>query len=193
MEDPVIEEDESESSGISKTEIHDAKRVSGPSSSSLKISNIHGPQKAPAPMLDSRKSEFSVFGWLNSYDESLRGAVKIIPPEIQYQQLEQDLREADDFMNHKTNLNEKLTYRACPVKTRLEVYRMLVEERQDITAEPESDQTKRKKYETKVDILNAGESLFQFFLPRNSVGPSIGKFWGGLFQILEVIFCMAIC
>jgi hypothetical protein len=144
--------------------------------------------KTPHLSSETANCSFRVFTWLNKSFESSRGGVTIISPETQFSEILQDLTEIDDFLEHKTDLNQKLTYRGCPSKSREEVYRLIAEDRRTITdaGVTEYEQTRRKQYETKVDIVNAAESLFQFFLPPNLKGPTVDKFWGALYRLLEV-------
>jgi hypothetical protein len=43
---------------------------------------------------------------------------------------------------------------------------------------------RRKSYGNKVDLLNAADLMFQFFLPSNFDGPTVGKYRGALFQFI---------
>ena len=79
--------------------------------------------------------------------------------------------EIDDFLRHKTNLNDRLTYRASPLSQRIAVYKLLAAKRNELTTETDTDitnQNRRNRYETKVDILNVAELILQFFLLPNS-------------------------
>ena len=124
--------------------------------------------------------------WLKNGNDASRGGVTIVTPESRYPQVERDLQEIDEFLNSRTNLNERLSYRSCPTKRRRDVYSMLNDERNEITTEADTDEKKRVRYKTRVDILNAAASIYQFFLPVPVDGPIISKFWAALHQILEV-------
>jgi len=63
---------------------------------------------------------------------------------------------------------------------------MLAKDRGNITGAPGKDHKVRQTYETKVEVVNAAELLFQFFLPSRFEGPTVGKYWGALDRVLKV-------
>lgn len=167
------------SSGTSATN----KDIPGSSSPLLPITVEKTGPKYPTPALST--IEFSVFAWLNLRDKTSRGSFTIVAPKIQHQLVELDLKEIDEFLTNRTNLNERLNYQRCPTKRYRDIYSMLDEERNEITAESDTDERKRIKYETRVDVLNAAASIFQFFLPVSIEAPIISKFWGALHRVLK--------
>jgi hypothetical protein len=172
--------------------------------------NTPDPQTSSTPSLrveDHRRSKpdisadrvndgFHVFTWINAPDGSRFSSpgppavnVNQGSPNVEDQELEEDLKEIDDFLRLKTNLNDRLTYRACPLSQRIAVYKLLAKERNELTTGNDTDitnQDRRKRYETKVDILNAAELILQFFLPPQSQSITAQKYWGALYRLLGV-------
>jgi hypothetical protein len=145
---------------------------------------------------DRVKDEFHVFSWINAPDGSRNTSpapptvnVNQESPNAESREVDEDLKEIDDFLRLKTNLNDRLTYRACPLSQRIAVYKLLATERNELTTGNDTDitnQDRRKRYETKVDILNAAELIIQFFLPPNSQSITAQKYWGALYRLLGV-------
>jgi hypothetical protein len=193
LQDPISEEDPN-------------KDAAGPTFSP----NTPDPQTSSTPSLrvkdhrrskpdvsgDGVKDEFHVFSWISVRDGSRNTSpapptvnVNQVPPTVEGQELDEDLKEIDDFLCLKTNLNDRLTYRACPLSQRIAVYKLLATERNELTTGNDTDianQDRRKRYETKVDILNAAELILQFFLPPNSQSITAQKYWGALYRLLGV-------
>jgi hypothetical protein len=144
------------------------------------------------------KDGFHIFTWSTPTDESRNTspappAVNISQdsPNVEGPKLEEDQKEIDDFLRLKTNLNDRLAYRACPLSKRIELYKALAKERTELnsgTGTDQPDQNRRKRYETKVDILNAADSIFQFFLPSDLQSMTAQKYWGALYRLWEVSF-----
>jgi hypothetical protein len=145
---------------------------------------------------DRVKDGFHVFTWINAPEVSHNTSpapptvnVSQESPNIEGQELEEDLKEIDDFLRLKTNLNDRLTYRASPLSKRIAVYQLLANERKELTARNDTDvtnQNRRKRYETKVNILNAADLILRFFLPQSSESITAQKFWGALYRLLGV-------
>lgn len=102
------------------------------------------------------------------------------------QLLEEDLGEIDRFLTRRTSLADQLSYRACPRATRQGVYDTLAKDTASITDAFWKDDKVRKTYETKVELVNAADLLFRFFLPSRFKGPTVGKYWGALDRVLKV-------
>ena len=196
LEDPISE---GSTTGVSDTTIlpksTDPQASSTPS---LQVKDHRRPKTSSNRSSDRVKEGFHAFAWLNAYNESYSASPdpptvseSYISPAVENKKLDEDLKEIDDFLGHKTNLNDRLTYKDCPSRNRTELYRLLSKERKEVTAGNDTNQTQRKRYETKVDILNAAESLFQFFLPSNYQGPTVQKYWGALYRLLEA--CVSEC
>lgn len=131
-------------------------------------------------------NDFHVFTWLNA--APMDQSSKVL--NINLDQLKDDLEEMDHFLSHKTTLTERIAYKECPKVSRLEVYGLLEQEERALlksaVKEQKQDEEKSRIYELRVDIVNAAESIFQFFLPSLFEGPTVLKYWGVIHQLLTV-------
>lgn len=100
--------------------------------------------------------------------------------------IKEDLMEMDQFLAHMTKLNQRLAYQGCINRTRQDIYDMLTKERHELNSSTGKSYKRRKSYENKVDLMNAADLMFRFFLPFNLVVPTVGKYWGALFQLVSV-------
>lgn len=108
-------------------------------------------------------------------------------PQIQgtgFKLLEAQLDAAETFLTCDTTYTDRKAYKTCKEATRKECYDYLVELSGRIE-EVESDSL-RRAYEEKVDVFNAADIVYSFFLPTNFQGPMVGKFWGAVRSITEV-------
>jgi hypothetical protein len=131
-------------------------------------------------------SGFHVFTWLNT-GKLDHGASSLT---IKARQLKEDLEIMDHFLSHKTSLGERISYRECPQTSRSTAYALLEEEARYISPSATVDQgaieSTKRTLERRVDIVNAAESIFQFFFPPTYKGPTVQKYWGALHQFLLV-------
>jgi len=192
-EDPISEEGSTKDTTDRTSDNSDSKRSSRPS---LRVRDQRRSKSDVSP--HGNKDGFHIFTWSTPTDESRNTspappAVNISQdsPNVEGPKLEDDQKEIDDFLRLKTNLNDRLAYRACPLSKRIELYKALAKERTELssgTGTDQPDQNRRKRYETKVDILNAADSIFQFFLPSDLQSMTAQKYWGALYRLWEVRF-----
>lgn len=109
-----------------------------------------------------------------------------VPLMINKDHVNEDLGEIDQFLAHMTKLNQRLAYQGCKNRKRQDLYNMLTKERQELNNSTGKGFKRRKSYENKVDFVNAADLMFQFFLPSNFDFPTVGKYWGALFQLMAV-------
>ncbi|KAG4265862.1 hypothetical protein FPRO03_01146 [Fusarium proliferatum] len=108
-------------------------------------------------------------------------------PQIQvtgFKLLEAQLDAAETFLTCDTTYTDRKAYKTCKEASRKECYDYLVELSGRIE-EAESDSL-RRAYEERVDIFNAVDIVYSFFLPVNFQGPMVGKFWGAVRSITEL-------
>ncbi|KAG5754472.1 hypothetical protein H9Q70_002923 [Fusarium xylarioides] len=108
-------------------------------------------------------------------------------PQIQvtgFKLLEAQLDAAETFLTCDTTYTDRKAYKTCKEATRKECYDYLVELAGRIE-EAESDSL-RRAYEEKLDIFNAVDIVYSFFLPTNFQGPMVGKLWGTVRSITEL-------
>jgi len=144
------------------------------------------PQSSTAQPTTLDIEGFHVFTWLNA-GMTDHGTKSL---NVNEEQLKEDLEETDYFLSHKTSLSERIAYKECPQISRLAVYNLLEQEGRTITGsaakEQKKHERKRRIYERRVDIVNAAESVFQFFLPSLFEGPTVMKYWGAIHRLLVV-------
>lgn len=121
---------------------------------------------------DRAKAGFHVFTWLNPGDESDNlgpsMTVNYVLPDFENRKgLEDDLKEVDIYLSQETNLKDRLMYKCCHSKDRIELYKLLAQERKEATSGEGTNQNQLRSYETMVDILNAAELLFNSFCLQN--------------------------
>lgn len=63
---------------------------------------------------------------------------------------------------------------------------MLARDRGNITGATGKDHKVRQTHETKVEVVNATELLFQVFLRSHFKSPTKGKYWEALDRVLKV-------
>ena len=170
-------------SSIPSLKVKDGRRSGGKSSSSI----------------ETVKEEFHVFTWMSASDETHNTSpppqmvdTSQVSPNAESPQIEVDLKEIDDFLCQKTNLHDRLTYRACPRSRKIDLYRILKQARNELIAENNADiaaKNRRKSYENKVDILNAAGLIIRFFLPAEWEDITVQKYWGALYRLLGVRTC----
>ncbi|KAH6898806.1 hypothetical protein B0T10DRAFT_120301 [Thelonectria olida] len=94
------------------------------------------------------------------------------------------LESAHQFLLSSTSYSSRKLYKDCQSSTRKECYDYL----EGLPARVDMDQSNalRSLYEAKVDIFNAAEILYEFFLPFNCEDPTSGKFWGAIRVFLNL-------
>ncbi|RFU26987.1 hypothetical protein B7463_g9343, partial [Scytalidium lignicola] len=190
LEDPTLEAGESKDTAEPTVSLKDpdSQPASNPS---LGVNDIKRPKTTSKQSSRGPKEEFHIFSSLNGnnrYIASLDPPSMTInsgSPDMDTEELCEDLKEIDEFLTNKTNLNDRLVYKNCPTRDRIELYKFLSKQRKEVTEGKDIDRGLQKRYETMVDILNAAELLFKLFLPPGFQGPTVGKYWGALYRLLE--------
>jgi hypothetical protein len=130
----------------------------------------------PVPS-EPRDEGFHVFSWL----ETPTGAVE--PGSHEHaESVRMQLREMDDFLREGVSRPDRHAYKVCPEATRLDALAYLEEQS---TLLKRSAYLKRE-FEDRVDIFNAADIVFHFFLPLGAAGPTVGKFWGAVRRVIQV-------
>ncbi|KAM0437708.1 hypothetical protein ACHAPT_002073 [Fusarium lateritium] len=98
--------------------------------------------------------------------------------------LEAQLEAAERFITVETTYSNRKTYKSCQEGTKMECYLYLtgLADRVEVDG---SDHV-RRAYEEKIDIFNAADVIYNFFLPADFEGPMSGKFWGALRTMIEL-------
>jgi hypothetical protein len=88
----------------------------------------------------------------------------------------------DNFLTNETKAQDRKAYQSCAEGTRLAALRYL-EEQTDVGKKKSS---LKRDFEDRVDIFNAADIVFRFFLPMESDGPTVGKYWGAIHRLVQV-------
>lgn len=129
------------------------------------------------PETETTDDKFHVFSWLESFATTAEANSK-----EQAESLRAQLEEMDEFLRNETNASDRKAYQNCPEATRLEVLTSLEEQ---LERSRKSSQSKRE-FDDRVDVVNAAEVIFRFFLPLHFEGPTVGKFWGAIYRLIKV-------
>jgi hypothetical protein len=143
--------------------------------------------------MNKLEHEFHLIMWINEFDPT---NISIADPEgpqsnptvsadTVAMNVNDDLKEMDRFLKYQTGFVEALAYKECPQHTRREVYELLASQEKEIPNLTESDMG-RQIFEQQVDLVNSAEAMFTFFLPPSFEGPTVEKFWGAIYQAVNV-------
>jgi hypothetical protein len=155
----------------------------------------HDPQEQGSAQTSSTGSKevsqsgFHVFTWLSSYgtagpdqETQFSDKARILGIHSANRYLQEALEEMNRFLGHETNQDERRTYRACPVRKVQEIFDVLA----DGTKVAVGLEKSRVTHQTKIDLFDAAQSVFEVFLPLHFDGPTVGKYWGALYRHLAV-------
>jgi hypothetical protein len=109
-------------------------------------------------------------------------------PELNSEAVRKQLQVAEDFLLDTTTMGERTAYKECKWSARKIVHAYLENRVQEINLLSEEKQKKKQEHEIRVDLYNAADILFHFFLPWrfDKDAPTIGKFWGAVQSLVEV-------
>ncbi|KAK1970693.1 hypothetical protein LY78DRAFT_569497 [Colletotrichum sublineola] len=131
----------------------------------------------PSGRLSKANDMFHVFGWAERTAPSpMEGPNFIV--------LQRQLAEVEEFLTAETNGPDRRSYLEAETSTRNEVYSYLEQLGTDLYSTPKA--WKKQEYEDRIDIFNAADSLFRFFLPPLFDGPTTDRFWGAVMNLVRV-------
>ncbi|KAF4963227.1 hypothetical protein FZEAL_10947, partial [Fusarium zealandicum] len=90
--------------------------------------------------------------------------------------LEAQLSAAESFLTAETTYSNRKAYKICQTSTRSECYGYLAGLADQVEDKAADDV--RRAYDEKVDIFNAADVIYTFFLPMDFADPMSSKFWG---------------
>ncbi|KAL3306236.1 mg2+ transporter [Colletotrichum asianum] len=121
---------------------------------------------------------FHVFSWADAHTSSpVEGPNFIV--------LQKQLSEVEDFLTAETNGPDRRAYLDSEASGRDEVFAYL-EQQGAAIQELKNKPWKKQDYEDRVDIFNAADTLFRFFLPPLFDGPTTERFWGAVMNLVWV-------
>ncbi|KAI8209372.1 hypothetical protein K4K52_000430 [Colletotrichum sp. SAR 10_76] len=156
------------------------------------VSNIRSQPSAglqPAPLSPGKRlsyppghgkanERFHVFSWADAHTSSpVEGPNFIV--------LQKQLSEVEDFLTAETNGPDRRAYLDSEASGRDQVYAYL-EQQGAAIQELKNKPWKKQDYEDRVDIFNAADTLFRFFLPPLFDGPTTERFWGAVMNLVWV-------
>lgn len=106
--------------------------------------------------------------------------------------LQKQLSEVEEFLTAETNGPDRRAYLDAEMSTRNAVYEYLEKLTADMQ-DPKMKPCNKQDYAERVDIFNAADSLFRFFLPPLFDGPTTDIFWGAVMNLIWVWFCRLTC
>ncbi|GKT54745.1 Mg2+ transporter [Colletotrichum tofieldiae] len=158
--------------GLGKT----AGQSSGASLQPLKPSS--GNRMSFPPGRPNKANEmFHVFSWAETTPPSpVEGPNFIV--------LQKQLSEVEEFLTAETNGPDRRAYLETETSTRNEVYLYLEQLGADMQSAKKA--WRKQDYEERIDIFNAADSLFRFFLPPLFDGPTTERFWGAVMNLVRM-------
>ncbi|KAK1723977.1 uncharacterized protein BDZ83DRAFT_579540 [Colletotrichum acutatum] len=151
----------------------------GHSSSGLQLPRSSAGNRMSFPPGQSNKTNemFHVFSWAEARPPSpMEGPNFIV--------LQKQLSEVEEFLTAETNGPDRRAYLEAEMSTRNEVFEYL--EQQGARMQDTKKSWKKQDYEERVDIFNAADSLFRFFLPPLFDGPTTERFWGAVMNLVRI-------
>ncbi|KAK3317448.1 hypothetical protein B0T19DRAFT_434993 [Cercophora scortea] len=117
----------------------------------------------------------------------LEGVTTADAEDINNKALDDQLKEVEGFLLHRTVFSDSRAYCDCPDASRVSVYELLAKEGSELSdlSNRRVTQSKQWDYEHRIDIFNAADVVFRLFFPENSEAPTVKKFWGAV-QLLVV-------
>lgn len=98
--------------------------------------------------------------------------------------LYEQLSAAEKFLTEQTSYTAQKGYKKCELMTRDGVSEYLT--KLEARVDKKADDAIRRSYDERIDIFNMADMLFQLFFPLTFQGPTTGKYWGALSQLMKV-------
>ena len=141
-------------------------------------------KKVPQAVLPTayiQTDSFSVFAWI---DGASKSDIELINSDV----IRDHLEEVDDWLRRMTSFGDAKAYKACSRSSRSSVRLFLQEkgrELEDVKSNRGGNINADQLYfEDLIDIFNAADTIFRFFLPVDFEGPTVGKYWGAINSII---------
>lgn len=105
-------------------------------------------------------------------------------PDVVVRDFDTQLKLAEEFITKEATYTTQLCYTASSTSTRDELIAKLAI--QSIEVDDLKDDEEKRRYEERLEVANALDAIFELFLPVTCKGPTSGKYWGALVDILGV-------
>ncbi|KAF6828652.1 mg2+ transporter [Colletotrichum musicola] len=128
------------------------------------------------PGHEKTNAKFHVFSWAKAHTPSpVEGPNFVV--------LQKQLSEVEEFLTAETNGADRRAYLDAEMSTREATYAYI--EQQGVALQGMKNKPLIKHdYEERVDIFNAADTLFRFFLPPNFDGPTTERYWGAVMNLV---------
>jgi len=146
-----------------------------------KADSMPAPESEGITDKDEEDDKFHVFCWL----EAVPTTAGVRNSQIQAESLQTQLQEVEDYLKNSTSFSDKRAYQDCQRATRIACFTYL-NEQGNSTEKFKRRPRMRRDYEDRIDILNAAEVVYRFFLPLDFDGPTARKFWGAINLLIQV-------
>ncbi|GKT48103.1 uncharacterized protein ColSpa_08284 [Colletotrichum spaethianum] len=153
--------------------------VGQPSGASLQSPKPSSGERMSLPPGRSNKTNemFHVFSWAEATPSSPVDGPNFIV-------LQKQLSGVEEFLTSETNGPDRRAYLEAETSTRNEVYLYLEQLGEDMQSTKKV--WRKQDYEERIDIFNAADSLFRFFLPPLFDGPTTERFWGAVMNLVRM-------
>lgn len=101
----------------------------------------------------------------------------------------EQLVEIRDWLLYMPSFGDAKAYKSCTKDTRASVRRYLEKraaELSSVESQGRKDQRAQRDFEDRIDIFNAAETIFAFFLSLDFDGPTVRRYWGAVRTIIGV-------
>lgn len=125
-------------------------------------------------------NNFHVFTWLNIAENEANDT------ESDGETLVTQLREVQDYLLNSTTMRDRNAYHYCNSSSQRSVHTYLKDMGVEIEKTIEESEEKQD-YENKIDLYNAADIVFSFFLPQllDEDTPTVGQFWGSVRRLVD--------
>ncbi|KAH8201408.1 hypothetical protein TruAng_004408 [Truncatella angustata] len=136
----------------------------------------------PKTLSQSVNNAFHVFTWMD-----IAKPKSVMSAELNVDNILKQLAEAHKYLGGSTSGRDRKIYEAGRLSTQEKLHAYLEAEGKVLDSSTEEDTSKRDDWTSCVDLYNAAEIIFRFFLPRrfDSSAPTVGKFWGAIEVLVE--------
>ena len=142
------------------------------------------PNRSP----EDTANAFHVFTWL----EDVQHFSGKSDPVIDIDALDKQMREVDVYLADQTGAADQKSYQDLPPVAQAASWAYI----KGVVGSIRGGGNKypaKAYYDERVDIINAAELVFTFFLPSDYQGPTAEKFWGAIRCLIEVSICPLRC
>ncbi|XXG94111.1 hypothetical protein Hte_000363 [Hypoxylon texense] len=139
-------------------------------------------QNPKAKLSNKLDKYFHVFSWLIVAENEANDT------ESDGETLVAQLREVEDYLLNSTTTRDRNTYHNCNSSSQRSVHAYLKDKGLEIE-KTEEEPEEKGEYENRIDLYNAADIVFSFFLPQlvNADAPTVEQFWGSIRSLVDDI------